>query len=117
MKKILIPFLISSVLIITVFLFFESLETYFTELLKKISEHKTTYSFVSFIVLASDIILPVPSSIVMYTNGFVLGLFGGTFVSFFSVMTGAIAGYYLGKWTSIVLKANDDEKANSILSR
>ncbi|MDZ4756979.1 MAG: hypothetical protein SGJ10_02415, partial [Bacteroidota bacterium] len=89
------------------FLIFENLETYFTNLLQGSSKHILTYSLVSFIVLASDIILPVPSSIVMYTNGYVLGMAGGSAISLAALMVGSVVGYYLGKYTSIGLKTSD----------
>ncbi len=117
MKRVAIPFLIAVVTIIVMFLIFENLETYFTNLLQGSSKHILTYSLVSFIVLASDIILPVPSSIVMYTNGYVLGMAGGSAISLAALMVGSVVGYYLGKYTSIGLKTSDDEKANNILSR
>ncbi len=117
MKKIVVPFIIVVILISVVFIFFENLEHYFTELLHESVDQKLIYSLVSFLALTSDIVLPVPSSIVMYTNGFVLGPVPGTALSFISVMVGSIFGYYLGRFTSLGLKAKEDEKANYFLRK
>lgn len=117
MKKIIIPFLVTAIIIIVMFLLFENMEQYFTDLLKGSSNQKIIYSLVSFLALTSDIVLPVPSSIVMYSNGFVLGLMRGMALSLSSVMVGALFGYYLGKFTSLGLKAKEDQKADLFLNK
>jgi len=117
MKKILIPFLITIILIIAVFLMFPGLETYFTELIDPKKNHTVSFSVISFIVLLSDIFLPVPSSIVMYTNGYALGTMGGALLSWVSVMTGAIIAYYTGRYISSGLKSEQDEKAATLLNK
>jgi uncharacterized membrane protein YdjX (TVP38/TMEM64 family) len=117
LKKIAIPFLISATVIIITFLLFGDLEAFFINLLNNAAKHPGTYSFISFLVLASDIILPVPSSIVMYTNGFVLGLAGGSFISLVALMVGSVVGYYLGKFTLLGTKGKSDQKADQVLSR
>jgi uncharacterized membrane protein YdjX (TVP38/TMEM64 family) len=116
-KKILIPFLISATLITVAFLLFGEMETFFVETLHHAENNKSVYSLLSFLILASDIILPVPSSIVMYTNGYVLGFFYGFFISLTALMVGAMVGYYLGKFTSMGVKAKDDQKADLILAK
>jgi uncharacterized membrane protein YdjX (TVP38/TMEM64 family) len=92
-------------------------ESFFTNLLKRAVADHTTYALFSFLILASDILLPVPSSIVMFTNGYVLGIFYGTVISLLSLVTGSVLGYYLGKFTSLGLRSGSDEKANNIVSR
>jgi uncharacterized membrane protein YdjX (TVP38/TMEM64 family) len=115
MKKIAIPFLISVSLIVIVFLLFHDIETIFTNQLQRLSKHTGAYSIVSFLVLTSDIVLPVPSSIVMYTNGFVLGLISGSAISLLSVIASSIIGYYLGSLTSAGIKAKSNDASNYIL--
>jgi len=115
-KKITLPFFISAILIIITFLLFEDLETFFVSSLHAVSNHHLSYTLVSFLVLASDIILPVPSSIVMYTNGYVLGLFLGAMLSLIALMIGSVVGYYLGKFTSMGIKSTADERTQIILS-
>jgi uncharacterized membrane protein YdjX (TVP38/TMEM64 family) len=117
MKKIVIPFLITVILIIAVFLVFPELEVYFTGLISLKKNHIIFFSVISFMVLLSDIFLPVPSSIVMYTNGYVLGIVGGAVLSWVSVMAGAIIAYYTGRYISSGLKSEQNGKAAAILNK
>lgn len=98
------------------FLVFDDLESYFKRLLQEAKADHATYAWFSFIVLTSDIFLPVPSSIIMFTNGYVLGMVYGSAISLLSLSVGAIVGYYLGKFTSLGLKSSTDDKANRIIS-
>ncbi len=116
-RKIVLPFFIVSTLIIITFLLFNNLENYFSDLLQRASAHRGTFAAVSFWVLASDIVLPVPSSIVMYMNGYILGAMNGSAISLLSLMVSSVAGYYIGKFTSMGLKSKADDKAANILSR
>ncbi|MBK6783938.1 MAG: VTT domain-containing protein [Saprospiraceae bacterium] len=74
------------------------------------------YATLSFMLLTADIILPVPSSIVMYLNGYVTGIIFGTLLSFFSLLAGSIVGYYIGRFTSGSLKSTSEKQAGMILS-
>ncbi len=76
-----------------------------------LAAHKADYAFFSYLLLASDIVLPVPNSIVMYTNGFLLGVVPGTGLSLLSMMTGATVGYYLGRFTALGKRAESDGQA------
>lgn len=116
-KRIVLPFLISATLVIVTFVMFEDLERFLGALLMHMAGHKELYSWVSFFVLASDILLPVPSSIVMYTNGFALGLWQGALISLAALMLGSTIGYYLGKFTSMGVKAKDDSRASRFLEK
>lgn len=116
-KKIIIPFIVIVSVIIVSFLLFDELEFFFNEMLQQARSDHTTYALSSFVILGCDIILPVPSSIVMFTNGYVLGMVYGAALSLLSLSAGAIVGYYLGKFTSLGLKSKSDDKANSIISR
>jgi uncharacterized membrane protein YdjX (TVP38/TMEM64 family) len=117
MKQILIPLLVSIVLVSVVFVFFENLEVYFQGLLDRAQHNPNEYSTISFFVLSSDIVLPVPSSIVMYTNGLTLGLLKGTLLSFVSVFVSSTIGYYLGRFSAMGLKKGQNEKANAIMQK
>jgi uncharacterized membrane protein YdjX (TVP38/TMEM64 family) len=116
-NKIIIPFIIIVSVIIISFLLFDNMESFFTNMLQQAADHVKTYILVSFFVLTSDVLLPVPSSIVMFTNGYVLGTFYGTVLSLISLMAGTVIGYYLGKFTSLGFKSKSDDKANNIVSR
>ncbi|MCE7992360.1 MAG: VTT domain-containing protein [Roseivirga sp.] len=115
MKQITIPLLVSIALVSVVFVFFESLELYFSDLLNAAESNQTEYALLSFLVLSSDIVLPVPSSIVMYGNGLVLGLIKGALLSLFAVFISSSIGYYLGKVSNY--KASSSEKATAIMQK
>ncbi len=115
MKRVTIPFLITAAIICVVFVLFQDIEHYFTKMLESLTTHSTDYAIMSFFVMASDIILPVPSSIVMYTNGYVLGIWGGAAVSFAGLMTGTIAGYYIGRFSSITIHSKSKASADNML--
>ncbi|MBI3235107.1 MAG: VTT domain-containing protein, partial [Bacteroidetes bacterium] len=87
------------------------------DLLNNLDQYKIQYAGISFLVLCADIILPVPSSIVMYLNGYILGIPNGALVSLIALMIGSIIGYFLGKLTSAGFKATTDEKANNLLAK
>ena len=117
LKQIAIPFLVGAFIIIVLYITFGNTELFFERLLKQSSVHASSYAWVSFAALSLDIVLPVPSSIVMYTNGWVLGLMPGALLSSTSLMIGAIVGYYLGKYTSYGLKSKTDPKAQLLINK
>jgi len=51
-------------------------------------------------LLAADILLPVPSSLVNLAAGSLLGLWGGTAVAWVGLMASTVAGYLLGQGAS-----------------
>lgn len=116
-KKIIVPFAIVIAIVIVTFLLFDNLEAYFTTLLKNVSKYQSTYAGISILVLASDIVLPVPSSIVMYMNGYVLGIVYGSLISLLALMVSSLAGYYIGKFASISTRSKSDKRADRILAR
>ncbi|MEM8907208.1 MAG: VTT domain-containing protein, partial [Bacteroidota bacterium] len=76
------------------------MESWLNFQLEQHQEEQFFYVFISYSVLSADILLPVPSSIVMFMNGAILGIFWGAFLSFLAAMTSSIIGYYLGRSTS-----------------
>lgn len=116
-KKIVIPFLVITAVIIIIFLLFNNLETYFTGLLNELAGHKEKYAAASVLVLTADIVLPVPSSIVMYTNGYVLGIGYGAAVSLIAHMIGSVIGYYIGRFTSRGIRNKKNPTADNLLSK
>jgi uncharacterized membrane protein YdjX (TVP38/TMEM64 family) len=48
-------------------------------------------------LLASDVLLPIPSSLVATTSGYLLGLAPGAAVSWAGMMAGSLIGYALGR--------------------
>lgn len=115
MKSIVYPFLITSVLILVTFGLFQQLESELPQKLTSVNQYRGSFALISFLVLAGDILLPVPSSIVMYLNGMVLGIVGGTLLSFGALMIGSVIGYLIGKFSTQVFKNNNNERALAIL--
>lgn len=113
--KILLPLIITAVLIILSFLLFGEFEPFSIGLLTQLRNNPLQYAFLSFIILVSDIFLPVPSSIVMYLNGVFLGIFNGFAVSLISVMGFSVIGYFVGKYSSIAFKSKSDVWSEKIL--
>ncbi len=55
-------------------------------------------------LLVADVLLPVPSSLVMVTHGALFGAAGGTLVSLFGVTAGAVLAFRLGRGGSARLQ-------------
>lgn len=100
--------------IILIFLAFGSVENDMTRWLNECQHQPKLFTAVSFFVLISDIVLPVPNSIVMYLNGYVLGWGLGTILSMLSLMIGALVGYYLGKLFYTRFNKNNEAALNLI---
>ncbi len=115
--KILIPLVIAVVLITLCFFLFDELESFSIDLITQFKNNPLQYAFVSFVVLVSDIFLPIPSSIVMYLNGVFLGLVNGFSVSLISVNVSSVIGYFVGKYSSIALKSKPDAFSEKILKK
>ncbi|MGB3465871.1 MAG: VTT domain-containing protein [Cyclobacteriaceae bacterium] len=115
MKNIIYPIAVSIVLVSLVFVFFEDLENYLTDLLVASGEQPGRYAFISFWVLASDILLPVPSSIVMYYNGSVLGFIKGSVISLASLFISGTVGYWIGYSSAFGFSGEKNEKAEKII--
>lgn len=115
LKSTVIPTLIISVLIILTFVLFGSIEDYFISLLEEVQEQKLIFSILSFLILLSDILLPVPSSIIMFINGFVLGVVGGGLLSLFALMGASVVGYFLGKFSQNIFHSKANISASSMV--
>lgn len=50
------------------------------------------------VFLLADIVLPIPSSFVLSTTGFLLGTAAGTLICFVGLTCASLAGYALGRW-------------------
>ena len=109
MRSLFVPFLISAFLVTITFVLFEDLEGYFSDVLQSVSAYQVEFAAISFLILASDILLPIPSSIVMYLNGFVLGLTAGALISLGGLLVGAMIGYAIGRFSSKALNAESTQ--------
>lgn len=116
-KSIWLPLGISSLFIILLFFIFSINEDSIVFFLQDMHEEPIRFSIFSFLLLASDIVLPVPSSIVMYLNGYFLGCAVGSIMSLISLLLSSIIGYYIGKLTSFGLKSRSEKDANATLTK
>jgi uncharacterized membrane protein YdjX (TVP38/TMEM64 family) len=108
-----IRFLAICMLILVSFLIWGRHEEDFAQHLLALTAHPTQYAVWSYVVLSSDILLPIPNSIIMYANGFALGTWAGAGLSVISLMTTAVIGYYLGKLSAQGKWAAPDVKAQN----
>lgn len=109
-KKILFSFIVVSISILVVFALFGSFESFTENLLSAYSTEPLKYLVSSFVILASDVIMPVPSTIVMYLNGYVLGVVQGALLSWVSLMLSSILAYVIGRynpWSRVQVGADD----------
>lgn len=116
MRRTLISVFIVAVIIIVIFLVFGKMEEQSEAFLRKLGENKGAYSLYSFLFLTSDVVLPIPSSVIMYINGFILGAVYGTLLSLVSLMISAVIGYLLGRIPGFV-KKNSSAFTNKFLAK
>ena len=83
-------------LIIVPFLLFEQQVTAWSEAI--LSQEGSPWAGAAALVglLASDILLPIPSSFVATASGYLLGLWWGTLATWVGLMAGTMVGYALG---------------------
>lgn len=98
MRSITFTLFITYFIMIALFLFFNNFEVYLIEVLNNANHNKLIYSLLSFLVLLSDIVFPVPNSFIMYMNGVVLGSILGGILTLCSSMVSSVLGYLLGQY-------------------
>ena len=116
MRRLLFPLLVVMVIIIGLFVGFPGLEETFSSLIEdSANQTKAYFAVISFLLLAADVFLPIPSSIVMFLNGSVLGLGMGMLLSLISSLVSSVIGYYFGKLFHQYLnkRYKDSEKQNA----
>lgn len=84
------------VILLPFFLFGEFIDTWTQNFLKSTSGRPGIVALVLSLLLASDILLPVPSSIVSTAAGLFLGFTGGMMTSLSGMTVSCIAGFWLG---------------------
>jgi uncharacterized membrane protein YdjX (TVP38/TMEM64 family) len=85
-----------AIILIPFFLFGEQIETWTESFLQSASEQSTWVALVLGSLLATDILMPVPSSLTSTAAGFFLGLAGGTVTSLAGMTVSCVVGYWLG---------------------
>lgn len=96
MKKILIVFSSIVFFILVVFFLLGCFESKAEFILNNYQDRPSLFMLFSFLILATDVVLPIPSTIVMYLNGYVMGILPGFIISMASMMVSSIAGYLIG---------------------
>lgn len=91
-------FLLILVLVPIAGMFFLDSDIRLISYLQSIQARPVMYSLVSFILLTSDVILPVPSSVILWMNGWVLDIGYGSLLSMFSTTISGCIGYGIGYW-------------------
>jgi len=87
---------IFAIILVPFFLFGEQIETWTEEFLESASHHSVLVAVVLGTLLAVDILVPVPSSLVSTAAGFFLGLAGGLVTSLAGMTISCVGGYWLG---------------------
>lgn len=96
MRSVLVLSLVVLGVVLGTFALFPGVEVWIEESLNNES-HRTRFVLLSGAVLALDILLPVPSSLVMILNGQVLGVLLGSLTSLAASSMCSILGYALGR--------------------
>jgi uncharacterized membrane protein YdjX (TVP38/TMEM64 family) len=117
LKRFLLPLSILLAITVLSFLFFGDLETDTLQLLTELKSSPLLFGALSSLVLMLDILLPVPSGIVLFLNGLVLGLIPGFLLSFSALLLSSVVGYWIGRWATLGQGAMPDPRADALLDR
>lgn len=80
--------------------FGEAIDGWFLRMMEAQGQARGVSAAVLFGLLASDIVLPVPSSLASTWCGMLLGLWGGFWLSFSAMTVSCALGLLLGRWAS-----------------
>jgi len=78
----------------------EAVTVWTGQLLERAETHRAMVGVLLALLLASDIVMPVPSSLASTACGMVLGFLGGALVSFAGMTLSSVAGYFIGRYAS-----------------
>lgn len=96
-KLALFALLMVTLVVVPFLLFGESLERFARDLMTDPSSRPAT-AMAGLLLLAADVVLPVPSTIVISVLGALLGVLGATLVAAVGLTLGCLWGYGLGRW-------------------
>jgi len=91
---------VSALVLVTFLLWGDALDAWTQAAIDRAGENRALVALILFLVLASDIFLPIPSSLASTLCGLLLGAFLGFWVSFAAMSVSAAAGYLLGRFAS-----------------
>ena len=86
---------IFALILVPFFLVGPQIEQWTADFLSSASQYSIMVAIVLILVLASDILLPIPSSLVSTAAGFFLGVLGGTLASLLGMTISCLLGYWL----------------------
>lgn len=81
-------------------LFGDAVDAWTESLIAHADAHRQTTGLLLALLLASDIVMPVPSSLASTACGMTLGFFGGFAASFAGMTASAVAGHAIGRYAS-----------------
>jgi uncharacterized membrane protein YdjX (TVP38/TMEM64 family) len=88
--------IILAFILLPFFLFGEYIEAWTGAFLESASSRPLLIAFVLSLLLATDIFLPVPSSVVSTAAGLLLGFIGGMMTSLVGMIVSCVVGFWLG---------------------
>ena len=91
---------ISLIILVPFGLFGSRVDAWTARLIAEADAHRLYTGLALTLLLAVDIVMPVPSSLVSTACGMTLGFFGGACASFCGMTLSAAAGYVLGRYAS-----------------
>lgn len=115
-NSVLLVLLVLAVILIPFFLSHEYFDGWTQQILRTFEEHPLLTATLLGILLLSDILLPVPSSIVSTGAGFLFGFVNGSLISFIGMTLGCVLGYFLGKGSGKLMSWLDENTKNSMES-
>ena len=89
--------IILAIILIPFVMFGDQIETWTKEFLASATKYSVLVAVVLILLLASDILLPIPSSLVSTAAGFFLGVVGGTLASLLGMTISCLLGYWLAR--------------------
>jgi uncharacterized membrane protein YdjX (TVP38/TMEM64 family) len=120
MNRYIYIFLFLCVFTISVFAVFEAAGLSLEGLLEN-RDSQTTLALISVGILGIDVILPIPSSVVMIGNGLLFGFVWGALLSVTGGLISSILGYYIGKKAQALAKRftspAEEERARQFLEK
>jgi membrane protein DedA with SNARE-associated domain len=117
-----ISVLILLVILIPFFLYGDQIEAWFKDFTTRAQGYPAASFAVIAALLGSDILLPIPSSLVSTAAGILLGILYGTLASFLGLTISCLIGYTLGSFSApamqkILLKPRDIQHLNRMYLR
>ncbi len=78
-------------------------------------------AFTGIALLVADVLLPVPSSLIMISNGAVFGIWVGTLLSMIGGVLATLTGFYLGKKSSTLINKfisdKEQQRAHAVMQK